>query len=299
MLFFPPPTRFLAARPPKKRAEAEADGGAPPPANVNESEAAPLPVDPADEEYVCCFCEYDLFFGSNASMEKGIRRRKKLLERKAKASEKAKGVLEGKGLGKLKRSGNDDKKAKPAVNNNSSLPASKTDAQYEGEEGCPGGDDCRCAEIRAEREKEVQLEARATVDAARAAHGSTAASAPITETLNDPEIPSTANALEIPSDDLESPPGDLWQKHDDPDWPFKYKYVGPTVDLSHIVEGYEGMDPDDTDPVGPLEALIQDEEGYEAGYAEGGDLSLVEEAIDDASQNLAKVEDEIDLDAVD
>lgn len=58
-------------------------------------------------------------------MDKAIRRRKKLLERKEKYNEKAKGVVDGKGLGKKQ--------------------------PVKAESDCEGGDACRCAEIRAER----------------------------------------------------------------------------------------------------------------------------------------------------
>ncbi len=58
-------------------------------------------------------------------MDKAIRRRKKLLDRREKVHEKAKGVVDGKGMGKKK-------------------PAKV-------ESDCEGGDACRCAEIRAER----------------------------------------------------------------------------------------------------------------------------------------------------
>jgi hypothetical protein len=126
LLFFPPPTRFLNARP-----------GKPGSANVGTDqlgssasdapEGTTQPTDVANDEYICCFCEYDLFFGSAASLDKGIRRRKKLLERREKVHEKAKGVVDGKGLGQ------------------------GTKKQQKVESDCEGGDACRCAEIRANR----------------------------------------------------------------------------------------------------------------------------------------------------
>lgn len=120
MLFFPPPTRFLNARP----------GGKQP----KENEIAAN-----SDEYVCCFCEYDLFYGSEALMEKTIRRRKKVLERRSKASAKARNVVDGKGL---------NPKTKTAAGS-----AAGTETAEVDEDGvpCAGGDDCRCDEIRAAR----------------------------------------------------------------------------------------------------------------------------------------------------
>src|SRR5690349_6307777 len=73
LLFFPPPTRFLNARPGKPgSANLGSDqlGSSAPDA----PEGTTQPTDAANDEYICCFCEYDLFFGSAASLDKGIRR---------------------------------------------------------------------------------------------------------------------------------------------------------------------------------------------------------------------------------
>lgn len=127
MLFFPPPTRFLNAKPGRK----ESSG-----ANGRRRETPRPAADPTDEEYVCCFCEYDLFFGSDQAMDKAVRRRKKVLERRQKAQEKAKGVMAGKGLrGKGKSTGGDG-------------------GESEDDERCAGGEKCRCAEMRAQAARE-------------------------------------------------------------------------------------------------------------------------------------------------
>jgi hypothetical protein len=126
MLFFPPPTRFLNAKPGRKDAGAE----------VRRREPAARPgADQTDEEYVCCFCEYDLFFGSDQAMYKAVRRRKKVLERRQKAQEKAKGVMAGKGLGRKSKSGGDG-------------------GDSEDDDRCTGGEKCRCAEMRAQEARE-------------------------------------------------------------------------------------------------------------------------------------------------
>lgn len=145
MLFFPPPTRFLNARPrPKGRGE-----GLDYRSTVAKSEPPqPNSINPetGEEEYVCCFCEHDLLFGSNALMLKAVRRRKKLLERRTKASEKAKGVVDGKGLGKNKSG----RKAEGEVDENGEM--------------CPGGDKCRCNEIRAAKKEKQSILKRDTTN---------------------------------------------------------------------------------------------------------------------------------------
>lgn len=127
MLFFPPPTRFLNARSGHKETSDAA----------GRRRETPRPAaDPTDEEYVCCFCEYDLFFGSDQAMDKAVRRRKKVLERRQKAQEKAKGVMAGKGLrGKSKSTGGDG-------------------GESDDDERCAGGEKCRCAEMRAQAARE-------------------------------------------------------------------------------------------------------------------------------------------------
>ncbi|KAJ9107668.1 hypothetical protein QFC21_001128 [Naganishia friedmannii] len=125
-LFFPPPTRFLNSRPRKPDSTGQQSG-------ANQQKPAPSrPItDPTDEEYVCSLCEYDLFFGSEQAMFKAIDRRKKVLERRQKAQEKAKGVMAGKGLRtRNKKSGGDGD-------------------ETEDDDRCAGGDQCHCAEIRA------------------------------------------------------------------------------------------------------------------------------------------------------
>ncbi|KAJ9108560.1 hypothetical protein QFC19_002276 [Naganishia cerealis] len=124
MLFFPPPTRFLNSKPQRSDSKQSVQ-------TLQQKSGQNRPAsDPADEEYVCSLCEYDLFFGSEQAMFRAIDRRKKVLERRQKAQEKAKGVMAGKGLRPKSKKGDDDD-------------------ETEDDERCAGGEQCRCAEIRA------------------------------------------------------------------------------------------------------------------------------------------------------
>ncbi|WVQ77688.1 hypothetical protein IAR50_007378 [Cryptococcus sp. DSM 104548] len=84
-LISPPSMRFLATRP--------------------ERVTAPLPgapqkrtlVRPSEDDYVCCFCEYDLYYGSERARRRAIRSRKAELKRKEAIKTKAKNVAEGRG----------------------------------------------------------------------------------------------------------------------------------------------------------------------------------------------------------
>jgi len=54
-------------------------------------------VRPNEDDYICCFCEYDLFYGSEARRKAAIRKRRQELKRKENIKNKAKNVAEGKG----------------------------------------------------------------------------------------------------------------------------------------------------------------------------------------------------------
>ncbi|WVW85539.1 hypothetical protein I302_107577 [Kwoniella bestiolae CBS 10118] len=51
---------------------------------------------PNEDDYLCCFCEYDLYYSTEAIRKKAIRRRKKEIKRKEMIKNKAKNVAEGK-----------------------------------------------------------------------------------------------------------------------------------------------------------------------------------------------------------
>jgi len=54
-------------------------------------------VRPSEDDYICCFCEYDLFYGSESRRKAAIRKRRQELKRKENIKNKAKNVAEGKG----------------------------------------------------------------------------------------------------------------------------------------------------------------------------------------------------------
>ncbi|RXK35069.1 hypothetical protein M231_07689 [Tremella mesenterica] len=82
-MLFPPPMRFLSARPRRKTAPLP---GAPP----------IVPIRPAEDEYTCCFCDYALFFGSEKLRKWAIRERRREIKKKDVIKQKAKNVAEGK-----------------------------------------------------------------------------------------------------------------------------------------------------------------------------------------------------------
>ncbi|EPQ56662.1 hypothetical protein GLOTRDRAFT_138329 [Gloeophyllum trabeum ATCC 11539] len=80
----PPPLRFLAAEiPPRRRKKSEVTPAA-------------LPTNPADE-WICPFCEYDLFYGDEARFRRAVRNRKTILKRRRRARERAAAAASGKG----------------------------------------------------------------------------------------------------------------------------------------------------------------------------------------------------------
>lgn len=79
-LLFPPPMKFLAARPKSWFAAGQ----------------API-ARPAEDDYLCCLCEYELFFGSEQARRRAIRRRREELRKKNDIKARAKNVTEGKG----------------------------------------------------------------------------------------------------------------------------------------------------------------------------------------------------------
>jgi hypothetical protein len=85
---WPLPIRFLSSEiPPRRRGRAKK---APP--------VAPVPLiqltHPA-EEWICAFCEYDLFYGDDAAYRRAVRSRKKILKRRRRARERAAAAASG------------------------------------------------------------------------------------------------------------------------------------------------------------------------------------------------------------
>ncbi|PPQ80663.1 hypothetical protein CVT25_001625 [Psilocybe cyanescens] len=111
----PLPIRFLSSQIPPRRKKGQgrkdkenlAEGGTPlrgtptpqtgqggghhggPPSSV-------IPLKHPAEEWICSFCEYDLFYGSEAAYRKAVRNRKKILKRRRRARERAAKAASGK-----------------------------------------------------------------------------------------------------------------------------------------------------------------------------------------------------------
>lgn len=103
----PPPVRFLTAdllprggagvnnntssnNPNRKRLTG--GGSAHPAGTASPDDGVVMP-----DEWICSFCEYDLFYGSEASFRHGVRARKKILRRRRRARERAARAASGVG----------------------------------------------------------------------------------------------------------------------------------------------------------------------------------------------------------
>ena len=83
-LLTPLPLRFLSAEiPPRRRKKSE----------PNVTPIATL-TNPADE-WICPFCEYELFYGDEQSYHRAVRNRKKILRRRRRARERAAAAASG------------------------------------------------------------------------------------------------------------------------------------------------------------------------------------------------------------
>ncbi|WWD19125.1 hypothetical protein CI109_103583 [Kwoniella shandongensis] len=84
-LVAPPSMHFLAAQPIRKTAP------------IPGTHAPPTAVRPAEDDYICCFCEFDLYYGSEKARKRAVRQRRRELKRKEAIKMKAKNVAEGRG----------------------------------------------------------------------------------------------------------------------------------------------------------------------------------------------------------
>jgi len=89
---WPLPLRFLSSEIPPRRRD-RGKKSTPP-------SAVPLIqlTHPA-EEWICAFCEYDLFYGEDATYRRAVRNRKKILKRRRRARERAAAAASGAGAG--------------------------------------------------------------------------------------------------------------------------------------------------------------------------------------------------------
>ncbi|KAL0066095.1 hypothetical protein AAF712_006926 [Marasmius tenuissimus] len=79
----PPPTRFLNAQIRSgKNGKADSTASVDTASNVNN-------LTQPGEEWICAFCEYELFYGDDADFRKAVRKRKAILKRRKRAREKA------------------------------------------------------------------------------------------------------------------------------------------------------------------------------------------------------------------
>ncbi|KAI0077765.1 hypothetical protein K474DRAFT_1051294 [Panus rudis PR-1116 ss-1] len=89
-LVSPLPLRFLSADVPPRRRRNKGSGG------NDQNVPPPIPnlTNPL-EEWICPFCEYDLFYGDDAAFQRAIRNRKKILKRRRRARERAAAAASG------------------------------------------------------------------------------------------------------------------------------------------------------------------------------------------------------------
>lgn len=93
-LLTPLPIRFLSADvPPRRRKKT-------PVANV------PPPLTNPIEEWICPFCEYDLFYGDDTDYQRAVNNRKKVLRRRRRARERAAAAASGVAAGLSKNKAN-------------------------------------------------------------------------------------------------------------------------------------------------------------------------------------------------
>lgn len=84
----PLPLRFLSAEiPPRRRKKSQ------------RAQPTPLLTNPADE-WICAFCEYDLFYGDEQGYRRAVRSRKKILRRRRRARERAAAAASGNSMAK-------------------------------------------------------------------------------------------------------------------------------------------------------------------------------------------------------
>ncbi|OCF75928.1 hypothetical protein I204_03225 [Kwoniella mangroviensis CBS 8886] len=93
-LFNPPPMVFLATRTRHKPKALQASNEL----TVNNDINVDYNPDirPNEDDFICCFCEYDLYYSTESMRKKAIRKRKKEIKRKEMIKNKAKNVAEGK-----------------------------------------------------------------------------------------------------------------------------------------------------------------------------------------------------------
>ena len=97
-LLTPLPLRFLSAEiPPRRRKKSE----------PNVTPVSTTLTNPADE-WICPFCEYQLFYGDDQSYTRAVRNRKKILRRRRRARERAAAAASGAAAATASEKGQDE-----------------------------------------------------------------------------------------------------------------------------------------------------------------------------------------------
>ncbi|WWC90635.1 uncharacterized protein L201_005571 [Kwoniella dendrophila CBS 6074] len=134
-LFNPPSMMFLATRTRKKVNNQQ-----------DQAETINMDVRPNEDDFICCFCEYDLYYSTESRRKQAIRRRKKEIKRKELIKNKAKNVAEGK-KGSLKNNNNDGDSDYDSQDDDNHSRSRRTDNDddYEDEEDVYEDDDADSA----------------------------------------------------------------------------------------------------------------------------------------------------------
>lgn len=133
-LLSPLPLRFLAAELPPRRGSGKRADGKKNGANGTTGAAAnggpgSTLVIPASDEWICAFCEYDLFYGDDAAYKRAVNGRKKILKRRRRARERAAAAANG-----VKTFGKGQTHPAPAQQPGSATSDNAVMGQSEGEE---------------------------------------------------------------------------------------------------------------------------------------------------------------------
>ncbi|KAH6889007.1 hypothetical protein BKA70DRAFT_883895 [Coprinopsis sp. MPI-PUGE-AT-0042] len=138
-LLGPPPLRFLSADLPPPRGSKSKKGS-----NVNGSVTASASVGSitggAGDEWICLFCEYDLFYGDDALFRRGVKNRKKVLKRRRRARERAAAAASGVKTGLKAATGGAAARANSPTGQPAGNPSAGGDEdEYDGDPGYEGG----------------------------------------------------------------------------------------------------------------------------------------------------------------
>ncbi|KIM44801.1 hypothetical protein M413DRAFT_442769 [Hebeloma cylindrosporum] len=89
---WPLPLRFLSSEIPPRRGSRAKSNPAP-------TSVPLIQLTHPAEEWICAFCEYDLFYGEDAAYRRAVRNRKKILKRRRRARERAAAAASGASAG--------------------------------------------------------------------------------------------------------------------------------------------------------------------------------------------------------